>query len=346
MKDEQLYNQNIRYVATKWLLHLFQRYCKGDATEQEQMLVESWNPETNRELNKIEEQQVRDGCDQVWQLLTQKYALTDKQTPTVSFPGKWKRFGFRTAAIAAVVTLMLVLSGSLYLLNYSQEISRKETHTVACSKKSFETARSIKRITFPDGSVAHINYHTKLSFVPDSYNKGKREVWLEEGEAFFEVTKNPEKPFIVHHGELQTIVRGTSFNIKAYKELKEETITVRTGKVEVRSKDTLLGTLTKDKQIIYDAKTRNFYQEEIENESIAAWVDHRLVLYHANSSELKLRIKQFFNKDVSCNDDVLPDVLFYARFPKEATAQDVLTVISELYDVKYEIQEHQIRIYK
>ena len=345
MKKGQLHNSKIRYAATHRLVQLFERYYKGEATEREQRFIETWNPENTPVLHEIDEQQVEEGCDRVWQSLSQKYGLEEPSVRLASVTQKRKLFGLRTA-VAAAVALLLIVSGSIYFLKDVQgKASRGECREIL-AKSSYETDRSIKKITFPDGSIVHLSYNTKLSFIPNAYNKEKRELWLEEGEAFFDVAKNPEKPFIVHHGGLQTVVRGTSFNIKAYKELKEETVSVRSGRVEVHSDDALLVTLTKNKQITYNTENRVFCQEDVEEETVAAWMDSRLVLFHANSLELRLRLKQFFDKEVVFDGNVLSDVLFYARFRQGASARDVLTVISELYDVKYEIGEHRIRIYK
>lgn len=345
MKKEQLHNSQVKYNITYLLLCLFQRYYKKEATEREKQIVESWDPENSSGRYRIEPLQLEKGCEQVWQFLSQKYGLESEQVGSMPVGRNQRLFGFRTV-VAAAVAFLFFLSGSLYFLSDSQDILGKKAQSNSLVKSSYETAGSVKKITFPDGSVVHINHNTKLSYVPNVYNKEKREVWLEEGEAYFEVAKNPEKPFVVHHGELQTIVRGTSFNIKAYKELKQETISVKTGKVEVLSSGKLLGTLTKDKQITYYDERRDFNIEDVEKNVVAAWVDHRLILYRANSFELKLRLKQFFNKDILFCDNALSDVLFYAQFEKGCSVQNVLTVISELYDVKYEIQEYQIKIYK
>ncbi|KAA0992311.1 FecR family protein [Dyadobacter aurulentus] len=87
-------------------------------------------------------------------------------------------------------------------------------------------------IVFADGSKVRLAPASRISF-PEEFNAGdKREVFL-SGEAFFDVAKNPERPFFVYSNELVTKVLGTSFNIKAYEQDQDITINVTSGKVAV-----------------------------------------------------------------------------------------------------------------
>lgn len=87
-------------------------------------------------------------------------------------------------------------------------------------------------IVFADGSKVRLAPASRLSF-PEHFNEGdKREVYL-SGEAFFEVAKNPERPFFVYSNELVTKVLGTSFNIKAYEQDQDIVVNVTSGKVAV-----------------------------------------------------------------------------------------------------------------
>lgn len=87
-------------------------------------------------------------------------------------------------------------------------------------------------ILFADGSRVRLAPNSRLSF-PEHFNEGdKREVYL-SGEAFFEVARNPQRPFWVYSNELVTKVLGTSFNIRAYDVDKDVVVNVTSGKVAV-----------------------------------------------------------------------------------------------------------------
>ncbi|MFB9292709.1 FecR family protein [Persicitalea jodogahamensis] len=88
-------------------------------------------------------------------------------------------------------------------------------------------------ITLADGSSVLLQPDSKLSF-PAKFEGRERKVYL-SGEAFFEVSKNPNQPFLVYANELLTRVVGTSFRVKAFADQDDIEVVVRTGKVNVSS---------------------------------------------------------------------------------------------------------------
>lgn len=86
-------------------------------------------------------------------------------------------------------------------------------------------------VALSDGSSILLQKGSRLSY-PATFKDDKREVYL-DGEAFFEVAKDPKKPFFVYANELVTKVLGTSFTIKSYKGQDDIQVIVRTGKVSV-----------------------------------------------------------------------------------------------------------------
>lgn len=88
-------------------------------------------------------------------------------------------------------------------------------------------------VTLSDGSSVLLQPKSKLSY-PKVFTGNERNVYL-SGEAFFEISKNPKKPFFVHANEIVTKVVGTSFRIKAYNNQSDIEVLVRTGKVKVNS---------------------------------------------------------------------------------------------------------------
>ncbi len=87
-------------------------------------------------------------------------------------------------------------------------------------------------ITFPDGSKAMLSKSSKISYPENFSSSEKREVFL-VGEAYFEVTKNTQKPFFVYTDGLVTRVLGTKFRVRSYSVDKEVVVEVTSGKVSV-----------------------------------------------------------------------------------------------------------------
>lgn len=168
-----------------------------------------------------------------------------------------------------VAALVLIICGS-YLI-YSRSFSAKnvlykyQVFLAETSKQGIEyknSADSARKIVLSDGSEIVLEANSKLICAKE-FNASNREVFL-TGEAFFKITKNPSRPFIVYSKNIITKVLGTSFWIKSVSEFKVCVI-VRTGKVSVfkprnfkeaeEGSPVLSGTvLTPNQQIVYDVE--------------------------------------------------------------------------------------------
>ncbi|HWV28435.1 MAG TPA: FecR family protein [Dyadobacter sp.] len=131
-------------------------------------------------------------------------------------------------------------------------------------KEIANTERPFKYVQLPDGSSVVLHRNSTLKY-PQAFKDKKREVYL-TGEAFFEVTKNPEQPFFVYAEELVAKVHGTSFSIKAIADEKEITVAVKTGKVSVfseRASPTLL--LTCNQQATFERAHAKFVRSALKS---------------------------------------------------------------------------------
>lgn len=111
------------------------------------------------------------------------------------------------------------------LISYNELVERKTlTEIINPSEKPMPVKLS-------DGSLIILKKNSRISYAP-SFTGSQREVYL-SGEGFFEVTKNPDKPFLIYANGLVTKVLGTSFSIKAYPADRNVTVEVKTGRVAV-----------------------------------------------------------------------------------------------------------------
>lgn len=138
--------------------------------------------------------------------------------------------------VAASVTALLLSIGWYW----SRQRSEPVTAYVAQVKQAAEKydlveveniSKETRLVNLPDGSSVILKKGSKLAY-PNYFKKEIREIYL-TGEAFFEIAKDPQRPFYVYANEIVTKVLGTSFNVKAYPGDKEIMVTVKTGKVSV-----------------------------------------------------------------------------------------------------------------
>jgi transmembrane sensor len=110
------------------------------------------------------------------------------------------------------------------------------------------TNQAAKHVLLPDGSSVVLRKNSQLSY-SKVFTGPKREVYL-SGEAFFEVSKNPQKPFFVFANGLITKVVGTSFSVKAYGSDPRVIVVVKTGKVSVFAQtDQMAETLRNNREL-------------------------------------------------------------------------------------------------
>ena len=339
-KNKRINGDDTESKVERFLLfvNLLQRYFAGKTTEKETQIIEKWDAEASWEKykEKVNDRKMEKACDEVWNNISVQLQFEEKR----------KTFRLRTyfQRYAAAAVIFILLGGGI--LFYTQHsITGHNTDRIAQARTLFQTTNDqIRLVILPDGSRIQMNRGTKFSYATHAFNLKQREVWL-EGEAFFEVAKNKEKPFIIHTGTMQTTVRGTSFNVKAYPQLAENVVSVRSGKVEVSSRNQMLAVLTKNKQLTFHSTTKHFQTNDMDWENAAGWMDGKLVLCNANVKELQFRMKQNFNADLTIEGSLLEGVMFNSSFNRGTGLKDILERICALYNVHYEVSGSKIRIH-
>jgi hypothetical protein len=180
--------------------------------------------------------------------------LSEKNTTKVL---KLSKFSWRPWKIAASIVAVILISTYLLTSNSRDVISKVE---VVIPKSNIE---KINHTAFPltvelsDGSKVTLHPEATISY-PFRFTSNKREVYL-KGEAFFEVAKNPSKPFFVYYNNIVTQVLGTSFTVKTNLNTNNVEVSVKTGKVQVYENKSLLPLKDKAKGVIVTQNQKAIY---------------------------------------------------------------------------------------
>ena len=197
--------------------------------EKETVLAEAKN--LTMQLSVAEHRRVSETTvENMWQYIEQK--IDAEPTPVKSYRWLWVLVG------------VLILSVGSYWAwkKWSNTEGSPKTEKQEPSKPIADVEWQVIKNTnqkaiilkLDDGSTVSLEKNSQVNY-PQKFTGDKREVFL-IGEAFFEVEKNPAKPFLVYANGTVTKVLGTSFRIKAYKDDPQVTVSVRTGKVTVYEK--------------------------------------------------------------------------------------------------------------
>lgn len=212
---------------------------------------------------------------------------------------------------------------------------------------------SIQKVNLSDGSLVLLSPKSKLTFSENSSNS-KREVYL-TGEAFFQVAKNPLKPFFVFTKNMVTKVLGTSFRIKAYDYDKTASVEVRTGKVSVYKKEnfteaniksnTLDGIIvTPNQKMVYDFKSDQLTKTIIEKPVLLEpVVQHNFVFDGTPVKDVFKLLEDAYGIRIMYDEDLLASCSLTATFGNEGFYEKI-SLICKAINASYEIIDGNIVI--
>jgi transmembrane sensor len=322
-----------RIKALNYIVGLIDRYEKGTANDTERRALDTWMPDSKAIIkNSPNRKALTEFNAKVWHALVRQYRMEDNQSEKK--PAVIRHIWHTYRRYAAIVTVVFITGSASWLLfNHSHYLGDKTMQ--ADARKAWTTDNTHRTtLTLPDGTVVQVNAGSRFEIAETAFNKQKREVWL-TGEAFFEVAKNKKKPFIIHTGNMQTTVRGTSFNVKAYPQLGENVISVRNGRVEISENKKLLGVLTANRQLRYNSHDHTALISNADWQDAAGWREGRLVLNGVGIEELKLRLRQQFGVEVIVERQAINGKYLQGAFGSGCTLTQVMNTISAIYNIHY-----------
>jgi ferric-dicitrate binding protein FerR (iron transport regulator) len=219
-----------------------------------------------------------------------------------------------------------------------------------------------------DGTVITMNAATTLKY-PDSFATGIREVYL-DGEAYFDVAKDPQRPFIIHADKMNIRVLGTSFNIKSYPTEQQSEATLIKGSIEVTLNDrpsdriilkpreklivqnnTILKKQTaaapKDsasKGTRYSLTNLTYFRNKANTVVETSWVDNKLVFSNEDFTQLSGQLERWYGIHMEFADDKVKDYRFTGLFEKE-TLSEALDALRMIEHFNYKIRNSTVYIF-
>jgi transmembrane sensor len=228
------------------LKRLFAQYEDGSINQPQKEIIDQWFDQHQKEeivdlLSNPEDE------ERIYQELRGRITIQPAKPVGIVY-----RLGRATWFRAACIILLAGIVAALYYKrgNTISEAPQQVYHT-------FHTNNGqVQKIELEDGSVVWLNAATTLR-VPVPFKQ--RAIYLDKGEAFFEVKHDAQKPFTVTTGNLTTRDIGTSFNIRAYQAQTDYRVEVASGRVAVErlnslgKAEVLSNTIGQGQVLVYDA---------------------------------------------------------------------------------------------
>jgi ferric-dicitrate binding protein FerR (iron transport regulator) len=264
----------------------------------------------------------------------------------------------------AAVLVILIGIGRLFIKPIDKRIQSDTSLFEIISPRGSKT-----QVLLPDGSKVWLNSESKIQYF-NNFNQSGREVFL-EGEGYFEVKKNPDKPFIVTASDIRIKALGTIFNIKAYPEEKTIETTLVEGKLEVESgisgKVNKLATLEPNQKVTFFKKNeavpeqKNIEEkkkvenallvksgldkiisnEKVDPSLITSWKNNILYFDNENFQDLALKLERRFGVTIHFENENLKQMRFTGKF-RDIIIEQVLEALQFASPFYYRFDDNNI----
>ncbi|HNW56173.1 MAG TPA: FecR family protein [Bacteroidales bacterium] len=321
-------------------IEVLKRYLEGNFSREDESKVRSWFTQTESD-DDLEENSgmIWDGISpdknipgykesEILDRIHHKIRLDEKLYANETS----QRFVFLKylTKIAALLFIpLLVASLFLYFQNntFRNSASYAEIYSPFGSRTNFY---------LPDGSTGVLNGGSSLKF-PTQFTGKLRNVTL-KGEAYFKVTPDHEKPFIVSTKNISVKVYGTTFNVMAYDDQQITEVTLESGQVEVlKNQDKCLksiGFLKPEEQCIYSFLSDSSEIRAVNSAEKLSWLEGKLSFKYESFEDVVRKINQWYNVNIEIKDEVLNTYIYYGTF-KDETLDEVLKLLQYTAPIRY-----------
>ncbi|UGU17637.1 FecR domain-containing protein [Sinomicrobium kalidii] len=301
------------------------KYLNGTITKREETLLEQFDSSL---LSKNEKKVFKDANDK--KRIQQR--LSGAINNQIINGRKKERLLLNWRGIAASVVLILGLG----YISYHKVLNNKpEEQPVPRVVKTTDWGQKLN-LTLADGTKVRLNSGSTIKF-PERFTGGTREVEL-TGEAFFNVAKNPDKPFVIRSGEVNTTVLGTSFNVNTYPDHREITVTVATGKVRVASKNKEVF-LAPNEQGIFDKKSNHISKEKIDIATALQWKDGIIHFEDTTLAGVAESLERWYGVTFVFENEKIKDCHLTATYDNEVLAAVLESIVHTKKGLQYEYLE-------
>ncbi|MFN2394584.1 MAG: FecR family protein [Bacteroidales bacterium] len=313
------------------------RYLAGSATADEVAMLEEWvktDEEKRRLFFEIKKSwmvvstvgQVYDKT-RAWENISRETGIQEEKDnirPLYS--------GISYKKVLKIAASVLLLIAGLYSVIYFTQLQEK---TLVAGNEPLE-------LELRDGTIITVNKHSSLTY-PVRFRGGERRVTL-EGEAFFDVARNLQNPFIVEAQDVEIMVLGTSFFISAIKNAPEVEVMVNSGKVALITPDNRQLALEAGRKGVYNREENQLIEDEIANPNYLSWKTRLIIFDNTRLAEVFEVLENTYGVHFRIADEGLQSCRLTATFDNKPL-EDILTIIRETFEIRFTRSDGIINVY-
>ena len=260
----------------------------------------------------------------------QLIASDSRQPETKSIP--LKRF-YRIVAAASIL-LIVTFSGAYYL-------GRNNTSNQSAAL-SYSSLTGKSKVILPDGTEVWLHSNTTLSYNPN-FSSNTREVNM-SGEAYFSVTHDANKPFIVHSSDASVTVYGTKFNVNAYESSQNILVSLFEGSVSMKAANNNV-MLKPGQEGHYDKLYNILDVKDGDVEFAKSWTNDKLQFQNKNLRYVCRYLAKWYATDINI-DSSIADNQSYSFTLSDESLEEVVRILTRINSFDYQFSEDNKLIIK
>lgn len=322
---------------------IINRYLAGNYTEDDLDKINRWIGQSDDnaryffrleeayQLGKAGQKDMQGRLTRAEQRLYQRLAAERRHAGhTARFrPRRWMAY-----AAAAVLAIGVLTFAHWYL---QSEASQNMVTIVA-------TGGKVRMVTLPDSTRVWLNDSSQLRY-PRRFTRDVRLVHV-EGEAYFEVTKNKEKPFIVQSDAMQVRVLGTVFNFKSSPRLQIDEATLIQGEIEVKgNKNEGMVVLSPGQRAELDRTKGRLTVRQVEAGMDAVWHDNLIRFDKINIPGIARNLERFYGVKIVISPHIHTGRTYSGVLKRKDSIDSVLALLQNTIPIRYKIKGKTIYLY-
>jgi ferric-dicitrate binding protein FerR (iron transport regulator) len=317
--------------------NLAAKYLAGSATSDEVAMLEEW-VKTDKEKRRLffeikKSWMIASTAGQVYDK-TRAWENISRETGIHEEKEKIRPLhsGISYKNILKIAASVLLLIAGLYSVIYFTQLQEK---TLVAADVPVE-------LELRDGTVINVNKHSNLTY-PVRFRGDERRVSL-EGEAFFDVARDLQNPFIVEAQDVEIIVLGTSFFISAIKNAPEVEVMVNSGKVALITPDNRQLALDAGRKGIYIREENQLIEDEISDPNYLSWKTRLIIFDNTRLAEVFEVLENTYGVHFRIVDEGLRNCRLTATFNNKPI-EDILAIIRETFEIRFTRSNGIINVY-
>jgi transmembrane sensor len=243
--------------------------------------------------------------------------------------------------IAATTVLLVTAS----IFGYRAYLASPMSSSTQVWKSYAANKGEFKKILLPDSSVVHLRPGSKIA-IAEPFIQQTRQLKLETGEVYFEVSHDPAHPFLVTAGPVTTEVLGTKFIINNDSLSADIHVALLSGKVAVRSQKAQLGILLPNHQLSYNRHTQVVKLENSDAYSTENWLNGEYILEDVPLKSFAKTFGNAFSVEVRFKQEALEKLNVSIQFNRNDNYKAILDQLKLIHGLQYEIKDKEVILMK